>query len=99
MGLERDSLSCPWVTRKRIAAAAVYSSSNTRCGISRIGRALMIIGGWGAVGWMTRGLEDVMQDGGQRVKARRDEVQSSLGLCAFSQSVPNIMSCVATEVT
>ena len=50
-------------------------------------------------GWMTRGLEDWIQEGGQRVNARRDEVQSNSGLCAFSQSVPNIMSFGATEVT
>lgn len=60
----------------------------------------MIIDGRGeGEGWMTRGLEDSVQDGGQRVKARRDAVQSNSGLCAFSQSVPNIISCVATEVT
>jgi hypothetical protein len=60
----------------------------------------MIIEGWGeGVGWITRGLEDWRQDGGQRVNARREDVQSNSGLCAFSQSVPNIMSFVATEVT
>ena len=60
---------------------------------------MIIDGSCEGEGWMTRGLEDRVQDEGQRVKARREEVQSNSGLCAFSQSVPNIISCVATEVT
>jgi hypothetical protein len=60
---------------------------------------MIIDGRFEGEGWMTRGLDDWIQDGGQRVNARRDEDQSNSGLCAFSQSVPNIISCVATEVT
>ena len=40
-----------------------------------------------------------MQDGGHCVKARREVVQLSSGLWAFSQLVPRIRSCVPTAVT
>jgi hypothetical protein len=42
--------------------------------------------------------DDKLQEGGQREKRRREVVQSSSGLWAFSQSVPRMISWVPTSV-
>ena len=48
---------------------------------------------------MTSGRDNWEQEGGQRVKAIREEDQLSSGLWALSQSVPRMRLCVPTVVT
>ena len=69
-------------------------------GIEDGSRELIYIEGvFEVTGWTVRALVDKVQDGGHRVKARWEEVQSSSGLCALSQSVPRMISWEPTLVT
>ena len=62
-------------------------------------KLIYIEGVFEVAGWTIRAFVDKVQDGGHRVKARQEEVQSSSGLWALSQSVPRIISWGPTLVT
>src|ERR1700761_5185434 len=89
-----------WLYRKASIASWAKDSSGTRSSGSSGFRALMVVARvCGFMDVITRGFLDKVQDWGHLVNAIWGKAQSLSGLCAWSQSVPRIMSWSPNVVT